>query len=797
MVNPRDILGMNARNLLYIRPHNLRKAIRLADSKLKTKKVLEAAKIPTPKLHGIFKDYRKLDKFNWEELPGNIVLKPNRGFGGEGIVVFSKKATNDKGENVWMTGGGDEWSIDDIKRHILNILDGNYSLQNIPDVAFMEEKIITHRNFRKFTYKGLPDIRVIVYNKVPVMAMMRLPTKWSKGKANLAQGAIGAGIDMATGRTTNAAVKKPVRRRITKHPDTAQDLKGLVIPYWNEVLEMSIRCQEVSGVGFLGVDIAIDEKRGPLVLELNARSGLEIQNVNLAPLASRLRRVEGLKVDSVEKGVRLAKELFGGGSDRKMEDLITKPVIGAEEEIEIISPSGKRSRVLARVDTGAGLTSIDRDLGQKLELTEIDKDVGIRSALGKERRSMTEINFTLAGEKISTKATVTDRKNMKYPVIIGRRDLQSFLVDTGRKESGATLKFDYKKVDDVITNVNQKISLLTSLKPINLQNERDKFFADKEYSPQFTYNKPSDSEMDLLLSRVNRFKLEKVKSTIGKILYRKQQETIKKVEMVKALSSPEFTKQSINLYGEPDDDTLEYAENNYQKKKKATREEKILSPKGIIRIIKERLDQIKIPYKIVVVDDLPGRIKVNTSAKSVLINVRRDAVIKKSSLLAVIAHDIETHAYRYANGLLQPYKVFSQGLAGYFSTEEGLALYREMPYRESQKFSYMALKYLATAKGLTESFRETYKYLRSKGVLPKTAFNLTYKAKRGITDTSRPGGCTRELLYLKGYLKVKEFAEKGFDLKKLYVGKVGITDLPDIEKLGSIKPPKYLPDLKS
>ena len=296
MTNPRDILGMNARNLRYLRPSNPRSAVRLADSKLKTKLILAETSIPTPKVFGMFKNAREIDKFDWDKLPENVVLKPNRGFGGEGIVVFSKKEKGPDGQPIWITNDGERWSIDDLRRHIINILDGNFSLQNIPDTAFFEEKIVTHRIMRRYTYKGLPDVRVIVYNKVPVIAMLRLPTKWSKGKANLAQGAIGVGIDMATGQTTTAAIKKPVHKAVSKHPDTLQDLKGLVVPYWNEILEMAIRCQEVTKIGYLGADIAIDEKYGPLILELNARPGLEIQTVNLVPLGARLRRLEGLKI---------------------------------------------------------------------------------------------------------------------------------------------------------------------------------------------------------------------------------------------------------------------------------------------------------------------------------------------------------------------------------------------------------------------------------------------------------------------------------------------------------------------
>ncbi|MFC1617960.1 tyrosine/phenylalanine carboxypeptidase domain-containing protein [Patescibacteria group bacterium] len=787
---------MNARNLRYIRPHNLRRAMRIADSKLLSKKTLDKAGIPTPKMHGFFEHYRQVDDFDWNKLPGNIVLKPNQGFGGEGIVVFSKKQKNKDDQDVWLTSSGEEYTIDDIKRHIMNILDGNFSLQNIPDSAFFEEKIVTHRDFRKYTYQGLPDIRVIVYNNVPVMAMMRLPTKWSKGKGNLMQGAVGVGIDMATGRTTFAGIKKPVRRQMTEHPDTKQDLKGLAVPYWNEVLEIAIRCQQVTGIGFLGADIAIDEKHGPLILELNARAGLEIQNINMAPLASRLRRVEGLKVDSVEKGVRLAKELFGGGSEKKVDELISKPVIGTRETIEVITPDGTRRRVFARMDTGAGLSSIDAALARKLDLEVTKESVGVKSALGKEKRGLVNLKFSLAGEKIETQATTTDRSSLKNPIIIGRRDLDKFIIDPGRKvRVSESKKADYKKIDETLVDTKAKLPMLAYLTPANLTEEKTKFFNQENYSPQFRYNKPTNSELDLYRQRLEKIKLTGDNSVLSRIFSSKKEELLKIIEVIKAIGTPEITDKAIKLFGQPSDELIEYAEKNYRQKKVKISKQDFLKEKDIIAYIKLALDKTSIPYKIVLVPDLTARMKVTPTADMILINVRQGVKFKKSDLLGTIAHEIETHAYRYANGIRQPYKIFAIGLANYLGTEEGLAIYnKERIYENPRKYITRCLKAMALNKALTSSFREVYDYLRKKGVLPKTAFNITYRAKYGLADTSRGGGFTMGYLYLKGFLDILDYIDKGGDVSKLYIGKVGIKDLPAIEKLSNLKQPKYLPE---
>src|SRR3989344_4734029 len=89
---PGGVLGINARNLLYIKPSTSKRALRVLDNKLLTKAVLKKNKIPTPETFGVISSQKELAEFIWDELPSSFALKPNRGLGGEGIViVFSKK----------------------------------------------------------------------------------------------------------------------------------------------------------------------------------------------------------------------------------------------------------------------------------------------------------------------------------------------------------------------------------------------------------------------------------------------------------------------------------------------------------------------------------------------------------------------------------------------------------------------------------------------------------------------------------------------------------------------------------
>lgn len=393
----------------------------MADDKLATKAILKKNKIPTMPTLATFEVFSDLEEFDWTSLPSTFVIKPTQGFGGEGIWVII--GLTKKG---WKRSDGVVVGANEVKEHIYNIFDGNYSLGNVPDVAYIEEKVKLHSRFKNLSAGGgIPDIRVIVYNMVPVMAMLRLPTIESGGKANLHQGGVGVGIEVASGITTKAVWHG---KAIAKYPGSKEKLHGIKIPYWREVLEMASRCQKVTKIGYLGVDIVLDAKRGPLVLELNARPGLEIQNANRLPLLARLRRVEGLKVSDPEKAVRIARELFGEEIGLEIEKDYGKPVLKAVEEVVLIKGS-KKIRIAAKVDTGAYRTSICQSLADQLRIGKPIKKKYVQSSLGGEWREIYEVEMIMSGRKFKTQVFVADRESLRYDAIIGRRDLKNFLVD--------------------------------------------------------------------------------------------------------------------------------------------------------------------------------------------------------------------------------------------------------------------------------------------------------------------------------------------------------------------------------
>lgn len=302
----RGILGMNQRNALYVGPLNARRAYPTVDNKRLTKLLAARHGIPTPESYGVIESHSHL-----RDLPRLVagrpefVVKPARGAAGNGIVLIAshtpERLTKPSGETL-------TW--EDLSYHVASIISGVYSLEGLEDQALIEAFIRADPVFEAVSYRGVPDIRVIVCRGVPVMAMVRLPTRQSDGRANLHQGAIGAGIALASGVTVRAVQGRTV---VTHHPDTHHPVAGIRVPHWERILELAALGHDMTGLGYLGADLVIDEARGPVLLELNARPGLAIQLANQDGLRGRLRRLEaawrpGL---SAPQRAALARSLFG------------------------------------------------------------------------------------------------------------------------------------------------------------------------------------------------------------------------------------------------------------------------------------------------------------------------------------------------------------------------------------------------------------------------------------------------------------------------------------------------------
>lgn len=304
------VLGLNRRNSSYISSLNPREMLPLVDEKIITKRLMAEHDIPSPVTYESITHRFELDKLKGM-LSGysSFVIKPSRGSGGGGIIVCRKM---DDGK--YRAGSDKIWGWEEIEYHVDEILSGAFALDERPDSAFFEELIIADSRLATFA-EGIPDIRFLVVHGVPILSMLRLPTKLSDGRANLHVGGVGVGVDMRNGLTKQGIFRGYL---IKRHPDTRRLLAGFQLPHWEKMLRIAADCHKAVPLGYLGVDIVLDENKGPQVLELNARPGLQIQLANGVGLRSILEKVDKNVASGMDSNQRVeyGRELYSAVFER-------------------------------------------------------------------------------------------------------------------------------------------------------------------------------------------------------------------------------------------------------------------------------------------------------------------------------------------------------------------------------------------------------------------------------------------------------------------------------------------------
>ncbi|MDA1208835.1 MAG: DUF1704 domain-containing protein [bacterium] len=785
MLNPfsnAGILGLNARNLLYVKPFNPRKAVAFADDKLKTKGYLAARGIPTAKIYARIETRDQLREFDFDQIPNECVLKPNFGFGGEGILIIRGRKND-----TFLRNGKIPVSKLELSQHCEDILEGMFSVNGRRDTAFFEQILIQHDCFARFRPAGLPDIRVIVFNLVPVMAMLRVPTAQSDGKANIHLGGIGIGIDLATGMTTHAAQYHGIIKKLPHGGSPA----GIQIPYWDEMLLISSKIQQITNIGYLAVDITIDQQMGPALLEVNARAGLMVQLANLAPLRARLERVQGVTVDTPEKGVNLGQSLFGATTKKRVVEKKEeeRPVLGKHEMITI-SGDGTSIEVPCLIAPEHERTIFTQDLIKDLQEKGAAETKNAKDGTFK-------VKFTLAGKRLQTLATIGDVTGEDH-AMIGKRDLAGFLIDPSKEAPAikrtASVKSELRAVDKIIAQIDRDLLLLKHIKPINLQEERRRAQHDRLYNPIFNYNEPA---IDLDDAERKIEKSIKNDSPLGILLEKKRKELRTRIDLIRSRGDADrFTQASRSLFGAPTSALMRSAQALINERIACDLPEskkELLSSKEVANRFTEILKSYSLhDWQTTIRPRMVADVTVGQGH----IYIREGATFARVHIDALIAHEIETHILTAENGSHQPYAIFRNGCANYLDTQEGLAVYNQnriySPYHEKRYNPPRGV--LGVAFALEHSFADTRKYLHETlGYDTEKALNLAISMKRGLIDTSEPGAFTKSVVYYRGLRAIEQYVKDGGDLTRLYIGKIALEDLELIERIEGLEKPLILP----
>lgn len=339
-----------------------------------------------------------------------------------------------------------------------------------------------------------------------------------------------------------------------------------------------------------------------------------------------------------------------------------------------------------------------------------------------------------------------------------------------------------KDIDNKIFQLRKKISLIL-LGPVNLQAEKEKFFKNLGYNPQFIYPE-NDIDFRECYDTINSFKFDE--GVMDDIFKAKAKGLKRLFHLYQNIGKKDFVKSSIIFYGRPDKFLLKKA-----KKIALSYKPRICHPKQVqhsedgAKILRKVLKRLGFNW-IVKTEHMVANAFVNPLHKT--LSIKRDAMFTHTQIMSFVAHEIYGHVLRSECGASQPYKIFYSGLPRYESTEEGLALYNELLVGtlDKRRMKGYAVRVIAIDKALKSSFYETYRSL-CRYYSKEKAFAVSVRVKRGLKDTSRPGAFTKDLLYLKGFLEIKEFVKDGGKIEDLYIGKIAVQHIKQLKKMDGIK----------
>lgn len=745
---------------------------KLADSKLGTKKFLARHKVAVPETLGILKNHSELDVEKIAAYEPPFVVKPNNGYGWKGILIIEEKAA----DGSFVTNTGEVYSPKKLVEHFTYVLDGFFSLSGGRDRVIIEKKIVLTKEIELLWKYGLPDIRIIAYNMVPVMAMIRIPTEESGWKANIHGWACAVGVDIGSGKLTYIS---KWGKNIKSIPGIG-DVRGIVVPEWDKILSLAVQVQQVTGIHFLWCDIVLDEESGPLLLEINVRPGLEIQNVNLAPLKTRLDKVEWVDVSSVEKGVRLGRDLFSWDIEERIKNLSGKKVAWPREYLKIIH-NDKAYTYIADIRISIGENMIDKTFVEDILKVEIGEKNVLRfdtEILGIVRTLRFRI-WDLEGEKIrlgqnGLKWFLIDPfkyKKWETPILLNREQEKW-------KNSSITKTHESQllELDKNLMKIDKKLLILKYITPRNIE-EQKQIFIEKsgDYTPIFEYNEvPFDvSELKKDLARIE------IPDIAGsEIFARKKWEIENKLKFFTAFAdqnTSDMTLYSKKIFGDIDELYFDKAKALISEREKIVIEEDILSPEDIKDYMKKFNHIYGIKVKIQEADTT-----ARFTMKGDTLMFRRGATVWKREMRSIIAHEVEWHYLRKLNGRKSDFSLLSRGWARYIETDEGIAIYNQNRFLTPKDKKYYSIfeRYYFVQYALKHSYRRTVKHLAEfYDDDYERVFAYMLRLKRWFIDPSKEGIFMKDVVYVNGLFSVRDYLETWGTLRQLYTAKLHLDDL--------------------
>jgi uncharacterized protein (TIGR02421 family) len=344
---------------------------------------------------------------------------------------------------------------------------------------------------------------------------------------------------------------------------------------------------------------------------------------------------------------------------------------------------------------------------------------------------------------------------------------------------------DLFEIDANLDRLVRKLELLSHVNPLNIEKEKHRFFASKfTETPVFKYPTlkfdPYKLHRLFFSQRLERIEDEVIRNLYQEVIYY-YSNMVQCIETIGARRK--FYYNSLRAYGTPTEKDVRNAQFilHYDHDEFAPDMEKVFKPEEAKAYFEEFVKQFEFPLNVKFSNNIAADAMVSNVSQTLLI--KRNTMFSKNQLLTLANHEVGVHLVTTFNGLLQPLKIFSNGLPKNVETQEGLAVFSEymsgaLTIKRLKELAYRVLASDSLIKGY--SFADTFDLIHNQYKLDKNAaFSITLRAHRG-------GGFTKDRLYLSGLNKIYKRYKNGVSMDTLLTGKVTIENEQEIDYLQSL-----------
>lgn len=329
-------------------------------------------------------------------------------------------------------------------------------------------------------------------------------------------------------------------------------------------------------------------------------------------------------------------------------------------------------------------------------------------------------------------------------------------------------------IDRELSEIERSFKFLLLVAPVNIEKVKKDFY-NSNYKKVTKYHyRLLPIDPDVLKRKLFNLKIEKIDDPAISYLFREKREELDhQITMLNERGTKNFFYNSIRLYKTVEPSVKKAAMTILETidERLETQKDSQISAFDFAKMAQKEFDYFKKQDP-----NFQSKIYIKENINILMVSrgelyIPADYTMNTDEAKALIQHEVGTHVLTYHNGMQQPLEQMAIGLANYDPLQEGLAVMSEylVGGLTGNRLRTLAGRVMAGVALLDgENFQGIFKRLHQEhSFSADRAFNITSRIMQG-------GGFLKDIIYLKGLVKLRKYFQEGGELEPLLIGKFSL-----------------------